>query len=57
MYLTEVDGKHGKFNEGLICLETWTGLLTMRDVEFDDKACVIREWQDVMHVVIDEIMT
>ena len=43
MYWTEVDGKYGKFNERILCLEVWTGLLTMRDVEFDDKTCVMRD--------------
>ena len=57
IYLIEVGGKYGKFNKRFLCLEVWTGNLTMRDMEFDDKACVIREWQDGMHGVIDEIMT
>ena len=42
MYLIEVGGKYGKSNKRFICLEVWTGNLTMRDMEFDDKACVMR---------------
>ena len=43
MYLIEVGGKYGKFNERFLCLEMWGGLLTMRDMEFDDKTCVMRD--------------
>ena len=42
MYLIEVGGKNGKFNERFLCLETWRGLLTMRDMELDDKTRVMR---------------
>ena len=43
MYLIEVgEKKNGKFNERFLCLETWRGLLTMRDMELDEKTCVMR---------------
>ena len=41
-YQIEVGGKYGKFNERFLCLETWRGLLTMRDMELDDKTRVMR---------------